>query len=107
MFDADSWVEPVLTWRAALQAADVITFHRTSGPELPIFLAEATGIWPTSPSLMAQSVLVSIYLLGAAYVFVLKPRMGRRVTQSELHTPSLQAPSPQAPSPQARANASV
>ncbi len=37
-----------------LQAADVITYRRTSGPRLPIFLAEATGIWPTVWSLLAQ-----------------------------------------------------
>ena len=56
-----------------LQAADVITFRRTSGPRLPIFLAEATGIWPTVPSLVAQIVLASVYLLGALYVFVVRP----------------------------------
>jgi high-affinity iron transporter len=60
-----------------LQAADVITFSRTSGPNLPIFLAEATGIWPTMPSLVAQIVLVSVYVLGALYAFVLKPRLAR------------------------------
>ena len=60
-----------------LQAADVITFSRTSGPNLPIFLAEATGIWPTMPSLVAQIVLVTVYVLGALYAFVLKPRLAR------------------------------
>jgi high-affinity iron transporter len=56
-----------------LQAADVITYRRTSGPRLPIFLAEATGIWPTVPSLVAQVALASIYVLGALYVFVVRP----------------------------------
>lgn len=61
-----------------LQAADVIAYHRTSGPRLPIFLAEATGVWPTMPSLIAQATLASVYLLGALWVFVAKPRLARR-----------------------------
>jgi high-affinity iron transporter len=61
-----------------LQAADVITFRRTAGPRLPIFLAEATGIWPTVWSLLAQVVLASVYVLGALYQFVLRPRLAGR-----------------------------
>lgn len=63
-----------------LQAADVIAYRRTSGPRLPIFLAEATGIWPTWPSLIAQLVLSLVYISGAVYVFVVKPRLARRPT---------------------------
>jgi high-affinity iron transporter len=58
-----------------LQAADVITYRRTSGPRLPIFLAEATGVWPTAPSLIAQGALSLVYIVGAVYAFGLKPRM--------------------------------
>lgn len=58
-----------------LQAADVITYRRTEGPRLPIFLAQATGIWPTVWSLLAQIVLTAVYLLGALYAFVIKPRL--------------------------------
>jgi high-affinity Fe2+/Pb2+ permease len=61
-----------------LQAADVLTFRRTSGPRLPIFLAEATGIWPTVWSLMAQAILASVYVFGAFYQFVLRPRLANR-----------------------------
>jgi high-affinity iron transporter len=61
-----------------LQAADVITYRRTSGPRLPIFLAEATGVWPTVPSLVAQITLSLIYICGALYVFVVRPRIGAR-----------------------------
>ncbi len=68
-----------------LQSADVIAYRRTSGPRLPIFLSEATGIWPTVPSLLAQAGLTSIYLFGAAYVFVVRPRLARRHTRA-LHT---------------------
>ena len=62
-----------------LQAADVIAYRRTSGPKLPIFLAEATGIWPTVPSLVAQASLIAIYCSGALYTFVWKPRRLRIV----------------------------
>ncbi len=61
-----------------LQAADVITFRRTSGPRLPIFLAEATGIWPTVWSLLAQIVLATVYVLGSLYQFVVRPRLANR-----------------------------
>ncbi len=61
-----------------LQSADVIAFHRTSGPRLPIFLAEATGIWPTVPSLVAQVALSLVYVSGAVYVFIVKPRRAVR-----------------------------
>ncbi|MEO6157192.1 MAG: FTR1 family protein [Ilumatobacteraceae bacterium] len=61
-----------------LQAADVITFRRTSGPRLPIFLAEATGVWPTMPSLVAQIGLAMVYLLGGLYTFVVRPRLANR-----------------------------
>jgi high-affinity iron transporter len=71
-----------------LQAADVITFSRTSGPNLPIFLAEATGIWPTMPSLVAQGVLVSVYTLGALYAFVLRPRLARAPRQRVVNAPA-------------------
>lgn len=60
------------------QQADVIAYRRTSGPRLPIFLAEATGVWPTMPSLVAQAALASVYVLGAVYAFVVRPRRGRR-----------------------------
>jgi len=57
-----------------LQSADVIPYRRTGGPNLPIFLAQATGIWPTVPSLVAQAALSSVYIGGAVWVFVIKPR---------------------------------
>jgi hypothetical protein len=71
-----------------LQAADVITFTRTAGPNLPIFFAEATGIWPTMPSLVAQTVLVTIYVLGALYAFVLKPRLARSPRHRVVNAPA-------------------
>jgi high-affinity iron transporter len=61
-----------------LQAADLITYRRTDGPRLPIFLAEATGVWPTVPSLVAQLLLATVYVLGALHMFVLKPWLAER-----------------------------
>lgn len=72
-----------------LQAADVIEFRRTSGPRLPIFLAEATGIWPTVPSLMAQATLAAVYILGAIYAFVIRPRRHQRLSRpGSVRTPA-------------------
>jgi high-affinity iron transporter len=58
-----------------LQAADVITYHRLAGwPRASIFLSEATGYWPTLPSIVAQAGLTFVYLVGALYTFVIRPR---------------------------------
>lgn len=60
----------------ALQSADVISYHLVDGaPRLPIFLAQALGFWPTVETMLSQLALSSIYLGGALYVFVMKPRM--------------------------------
>ena len=68
-----------------LQSADVLTYRRTTFPRLPIFLAEATGVWPTVPSLVGQAALTLVYITGAAYVFVVKPLLARRPSRS-MHT---------------------
>jgi high-affinity iron transporter len=68
-----------------LQSADVLAYRRTSFPRLPIFLSEATGVWPTVPSLVGQAALTLVYLGGAAYVFVIKPMLARRPSRS-MHT---------------------
>jgi high-affinity iron transporter len=80
----------------ALQAGDLIAYHRLdSWPHLPIFLSQVTGYWNTVQSIVAQIVLSLIYLLGAAYVFVIKPRRQRTKTppaQSSTQTPSTPSP---------------
>jgi hypothetical protein len=45
-------------------------------------LSEATGLWPTVPSLLGQAALTLVYLGGAAYVFVVKPLLARRLSRS-------------------------
>lgn len=63
----------------ALQEADVIGYHRLVGwPRLPIYLAQATGYYPTRETVLAQVGLLVVYLLGALWMFVARPAMQRR-----------------------------
>ena len=48
---------------------------------LPVFVAELTGIHPTTQGLIAQAVLLAIFALGAAWVFWLQPLRARRVSE--------------------------
>ncbi|MGH9975604.1 MAG: FTR1 family iron permease, partial [Nitrososphaeraceae archaeon] len=59
-------------------------------PRLDINLATMTGIHPTLESLIAQFVLLSIYLIGSLYILVLKPRRQKaiesaRKSMADLH----------------------
>jgi high-affinity Fe2+/Pb2+ permease len=59
----------------ALQESAVIDLHVLDGwPNLPIFLAQATGYFPTLPSVLAQGILLVVYTLGGVYTFVIRPR---------------------------------
>ena len=60
----------------ALQSADLVGYHPIDGwPRAPIFLSQATGYWTTRETVGAQAALTAIYVLGAAFVFVLRPRL--------------------------------
>ncbi|MDQ2710601.1 MAG: FTR1 family protein [Actinomycetota bacterium] len=62
----------------ALQAADLVALSPLPGlPSAPIFLAQSIGYWPSAQTLGAQAVLTAIYLAGAGYLFVLRPRRAR------------------------------
>jgi high-affinity iron transporter len=62
-----------------LQQADVVGYHVLAGwPRLPIYLAQATGYYPTRETVGAQVALIAVYLLGAIWMFVVRPRLGRR-----------------------------
>ncbi|MGH9163920.1 MAG: FTR1 family iron permease [Acidimicrobiales bacterium] len=62
----------------ALQEADVIGLHRWADwPRAPIFLAQALGYWPSRETLAAQGGLAAVYLAGAVYMFVVRPRLRR------------------------------
>ena len=62
----------------SLQSADLLAATPVSWPRLPVFLAELTGIHPTSQGLVVQAVLLGVYALGAAYVFAWQPTRRRR-----------------------------
>jgi high-affinity iron transporter len=62
-----------------LQSADRIPTTPLHGwPQMPIFLAEATGYHPTVQTVTAQAILAAVYLLGALWVFWLEPVRKRR-----------------------------
>jgi high-affinity iron transporter len=68
-----------------LQNADIVGFHRLDGwPRMPIFLAQATGYWPTREVVLAQVALSAVYVLGAVYLFMLKPAAARRSRAGQL-----------------------
>ena len=55
-----------------------ITFIE-SLPDLPIFVAQLTGWYPTRETILAQVALTLIYILGAIWTFVILPRRERVV----------------------------
>jgi high-affinity iron transporter len=59
-------------------------------PRLDINLATMTGIHPTLESVVAQIILLTIYLIGSLYILVLKPRRQKaietaRKSMADLH----------------------
>jgi len=63
----------------SLQEADVIGLHRwTSFPKAPIFLSQSLGYWPTRETILAQSALAVVYVLGGIYMFGVRPRLQGR-----------------------------
>src|SRR5919199_2013130 len=62
----------------SLQDADLLTATPVAHPRLPVFLAELTGIHPTSQGLVVQAALLAVYVVGAAYVFAWQPARRRR-----------------------------
>jgi high-affinity iron transporter len=73
----------------ALQAGDLIQYHRLDNwPRIPIFLSQVTGYWPTLQSVVAQIGLLAVYILGALYAFVLRPRRQRAGTPTTPAAPS-------------------
>ena len=48
-------------------------------PDLPIFVAQLTGWYPTRETILAQGALTLVYMLGALWTFVVLPRRERIV----------------------------
>jgi high-affinity iron transporter len=63
----------------SLQSADLLQATPVGSPRLPVFLAELTGIHPTREGLIVQAVLLTVFALGALYVFAWQPARRRRV----------------------------
>ncbi len=83
-----------------LQQADVVGYHPLVGwPRLPIYLAQATGYYPTRETVGAQVALLVVYLLGALWMFAVRPRLGRRTAPG---APSSPAPAGESPREQPR-----
>jgi len=51
-------------------------------PRFDINLATMTGIHPTLESVVAQMVLLSIYVIGSLYILVIQPRKKKRIEDS-------------------------
>jgi high-affinity iron transporter len=69
----------------SLQEVDVIDATQIEGgwARLPVFLAELTGIHPTTEGIAAQAALLGVYLLGAIYMFAWRPLRERRDARAE------------------------
>jgi high-affinity iron transporter len=73
----------------SLQEADIVALHRwPNWPRAPIFLSQSLGYWPSRETITAQAVLTAVYVLGAVYMFVLRPRM-RRSTSTAVVAPAV------------------
>ena len=66
-----------------LQVLDIVPYTSMLGtvPRLDINLAAMTGIYPTLETVVAQLVLLSVYLSASTYVLILQPRKARRLAQ--------------------------
>jgi high-affinity iron transporter len=64
-----------------LQTLDIVPFTSLLGiiPRLDINLAKMTGIYPTLETLIAQVVLLAVYLVAATYVLIVRPRREERI----------------------------
>jgi high-affinity iron transporter len=73
----------------SLQGADVIGVTPIEGgwARLPIFVAEMTGIHPTVQGIAVQGALLAVFVAGAAWVFLVRPRLAQRRSLSTGATP--------------------
>lgn len=62
-----------------------------SVPRLPIFLAQLTGWYPTTQTILAQAALAAVYIAGAIWTFVVLPRRERAHPASGGAAPAVRA----------------
>lgn len=63
--------------RGFQEAALIPVTFIESLPRLPIFLAQLTGWYPTTQTILAQAALAAVYVAGAIWTFVVLPRRER------------------------------
>lgn len=66
----------------SLQSADMMAATPVDWPRFPVFVAELTGIHPTSEGIIIQACLLGVYVLGALYVFAWQPARRRRIAET-------------------------
>jgi high-affinity iron transporter len=71
--------------RGFQEAALLPVNHIESLPDLPIFLSQLTGWYPTRETILAQVALTLVYVLGAIWTFVVLPRRERRGASPSVH----------------------
>ena len=66
-----------------LQVLDIVPYTSMLGtiPRLDINMATMTGIYPTLETVVAQVVLLAVYLVAAGYVLILRPKRERAMQQ--------------------------
>ena len=64
-----------------LQILDIVPYTSMIGviPRLDINLAKMTGIYPTMETLIAQIILLGIYLFASSYVLIMRPRKEKHI----------------------------
>lgn len=64
-----------------LQILDIVPYTSMMGtiPRLDINMATMTGIYPTLETVVAQIILLSVYMSASTYVLILRPRKEKRI----------------------------
>ncbi len=75
----------------ALQEGDVIAVTPIDGEwaRLPLFVAELTGIHPTVQGIAVQAAMLTLYAVGAAYWFGIRPARRRRAAEAPRAEPEV------------------
>lgn len=64
-----------------LQILDIVPYTGMIGtiPRLDINLAKMTGIYPTAETVIAQIILLGVYLFASSYVLIMRPRKEKHI----------------------------
>ncbi|MFB5612663.1 MAG: FTR1 family protein, partial [Nitrosarchaeum sp.] len=64
-----------------LQILDIVPYTGLIGivPRLDINLAMMTGIYPTLETIIAQTILLAVYLIASSYILIMRPRKEQRL----------------------------